>query len=295
MVRFPSEWVQTFGVNLVSALPPGLGARFRYHARLRPQPSFSTIVDRCLSSDPELRVREVGELRRMVTREGEYAAWVALDGAREGARAKRYIGAVFMDDFAAVLDAIAIVPAHFACVEELSLDLLCSATFQMTQRPRPFFYVPPAGWQGIPSGPTANWYPPDFPNNLSTLAVSPAISDERGLDPVRELAQLGAGLTVTNGQQNEITSEHGVAGLALSLSGLRAGRAEPIHRELVAYGVAPHIYRFQLETTNAAHLLELRAEVHTVARSFHPLPQGHETRSGRAFTAISKAFDHWAM
>ena len=91
MLPFPSEWVQHFGSNLVTAYPPGGGGRFRYHERLRPQPSFSAIVSRMLASDPDFTVHHVGELLRLVTAEGEYGAWVKIDGLREGSRAVRYL------------------------------------------------------------------------------------------------------------------------------------------------------------------------------------------------------------
>lgn len=296
MLQFPSEWVQQFGVNLVTAFPPDLGARFRYHERLRPQPSFSAIVQRFLASDPEFRPHAVGEMIRIVTGESEYGAWVAIDGRREGSRAMRYIGAVFMDEFATALDVIAIIPKHFAQVEQLSLQMLRSETLQMTRRPRPFFYVPPVGWQAIPSGTTANWYPPDFPNNLSNIVVPPASlvdgETERAIESA--FAQLGAGLTVESEHRDEFRSSTDVAGKYLRLHGGRAGRAEPIYRELVMYVVAPYAYRIRLETTNAAQLLELREVFRGVAGSFRPLPAPEESRIGRAFAAPSNLFDHWA-
>ncbi|MGN6107284.1 MAG: hypothetical protein ACTHU0_19405 [Kofleriaceae bacterium] len=298
MLQFPSDWVQQFGVNLATALPPELGARFRYHERLRPQPSFSTIVQRFLASDPEFKVHQLGEMVRVVTTEGEYGAWVAVEGRREGARAMRYLGAVFLDEFAAALDVIAILPKHFSQVEQLSIELLRSASFGMARRPRPFFYVPPVDWQAVPSGTTANWYPLDFPNNLSNIVV-PAASriegDEGGARALEAaFAQLGAGLTVESSHRDDFASSTGVPGRYMRLTGHRAGRAEPIYRELAFFVVAPYAYGMRLETTNAAQLLALREVFRGVAGSFRPLPAPEESRIGRAFAAPSNLFDHWA-
>ena len=67
-LRFPSDWVQHFGMDVATAYPPALGARFRYYERLRPQRSFSRIVDDLLATDPEFRVHRVGEIFRQVAR-----------------------------------------------------------------------------------------------------------------------------------------------------------------------------------------------------------------------------------
>lgn len=296
MIEFPPEWIQQFGVNLVTAFPPEMGARFRYHERLRPRPSFSTILERLLSVDPDFKVHQVGDMVRTVTAEGEYGAWVRLDGRRDGGQAVRFVGAVFMEDFATVLDCIAILPKYFAQLEQLSLKILRTDAFQMSKRPRPFFYVPPVGWHGIPSGTTANWYPLDFPKNLSNIVVPPATFLETDAESAIEaaFAQLGAGLTVESSSRAQVTSASGVPGTYLRLHGQRAGRAEPLYRELAIFVVGFNAYRMRLETTMSSQLLELRELFRGVSGSFRPVPAGDELLLGRAFAAPSNLFDHWA-
>ncbi|MGE5181972.1 MAG: hypothetical protein ACM31C_07910 [Acidobacteriota bacterium] len=283
-------------MNLATAYPPELGARFRYFERLRPQPSFSQIVDKMVQSDPDFHVHQVGEMTRVVTLEGEYGAWVAVEGQREGGRAMRYIGAVFMDDFATALDAIAIISPHFQTIERLSIELTRSQRFEMYRRPRPFFYVPPTGWQGMASGLTANWYPLDFPKNLSTIVVPPASFFDGDAESAIEatFADVGAGLSIETTVRDELTSAAGVKGAFLRISGRREGRAEPIYREMAMYVIAPYAYRMRLETTNATALLALRETFRGVAGSFRPLPSADESRTGRAFSAPLDLFDHWA-
>jgi hypothetical protein len=294
VILFPGEWRQTFGVNLTSAVAPELGARFRYHERIRPQPSFSKIVARALASDPEFRPRELGEVVRVVTVEGEYGAWVVVTGQREGLPAMRYIGSAFLDDFATVLDVIAIIPKHFARVERLARQLVRSQRFAMARRPRRFFYVPPVGWHGISSGLTANWYPLDFPQNLTNIVVPPAHQGER-LDSIDEmLVAAEPGFTIESSARDTLTAASGHRGAVLHVTGRRAGRDEPIHRDVAMFVVPPHVYRMRLETTNARALLQLREIFYGVAGSFQPLPGNDETRSGQAFARVD-AFDHWAM
>lgn len=280
-------------MNLVTAYPLAGGGRFRYHERLRPQPSFATIVKKLLAADADFRVQHISETLRIITREGEYGAWVRIAGRRASASAMRYIGAVFVDEFATALDVIALVPGQFAELERLSLDLLKGQSFGMTQRPRPFFYVPPLGWQGIPAGVVTNWYPPDFPMNLTNIVVPPAsLSSAAEAELIdAALAQLGAGLQVDSTEREHLVAAAGHRGTFLRLTGQRAGL--PLHRDLAFFVVPPYTYQMRLETAMAPRLLELREVFRTVASSFHPLPSGDEKKLGSAFARVETMFDHW--
>lgn len=235
-------------------------------------------------------------MNRIVTREGEYGAWVRIDGQRDGAHAVHFIGAVFLDDFATVLDCIAVISSKFAAVEALSIELLRSEALHMGQRPRRFFYVPPDGWQSIPSGLTANWYPLDFPANQSTIAVAPAMVVD--IEPAKALeaalATTGAGLVVMSIASEEITSASGVHGVCVRVHGRREGNPQPIDRELAMFIVGPHVYRLRLETSNEPRLLELREVFLSVVTSFRSLPLAEEAQLGRALADRSVLFDHWA-
>lgn len=296
VIAFPADWILHHGVELATAYPPDLGARYRYYERWQPQPSFAAIVERVLASDPELRVHQVGEAVRVVTTEGEYGAWVAVEGRREGKEAMRFIGAVFLDHFAAVLDCVAVIPAHFAQLRQQSFDLLRNATFHLVGRQRPFFYVPPVGWQPIVAGAATTWYPLDFPKHLATIAI-PHAAVMIDLDPDTAIAgafaEAGAGLELESSTRDAFTSAGGIAGSYLQLHGTRTG-AGRIYRELAMFVVAPYAYRFRLETADPDRLAETRELFRAVAGSFRPLPTFEETRLGRAFTRPINAFDHWA-
>jgi hypothetical protein len=295
VIQFPSDWVQHSGVDLITAYPPELGARVRYFERVRPMPAFSRIVDRAIASDPDFFVHHVGDPIRIVTVEGEYGAWVGVEGRREGSRAMRYVAAAFMDDFATALDVIALIPQHFARIENLSLELARSQRFAMTRRPRRYFYVPPPGWHGMASGLSASWYPLDFPKNLTAIVIAPAMWID--IDPASAIdaafAETEAGLAVESSQREDITAACGTRGGLLRLVGRRNGRAEPMYRDTAMFVVGQYAYRMRLETTNAAALLTLRAIFGAVAGSFRPLPIADESRLGVAFATPTDTFDHW--
>lgn len=249
-----------------------------------------------LASDPEFVVHQVGDMVRLVTVEGEYGAWVRIDGLREGSRAMRYIGAVFMDDFATALDCVVLIPARFPEFEAWSLELLHSETFGVSRRPRRFFYVPPVGWQGIPSGLVANFYPMDFPKNRTNLVVQPAMfleADEESAVAAIQ-SQLGAGLVIEKSVREEISSSAGVKGSYLRLQGHRQGRTELLYRELALFVVHQHAYHMRLETASTDQLLEMRAVFRGVVGSFKALPAPDERRLGRAFARVPNALTHWA-
>ncbi len=280
----------------MTAVPPGLGARVQYRERLWPQPRFSAIVDQVLAVDPEFRVRELGEMSRVVTVEGEYGAWIHVHGERLGARAMRCIGAVFMGDFATALDVLATVPEHFAAVEGLAYELMRNQHFDLARRPRQFLYEPPPGWHGLPAGMIANWYPGDFPANRSMIVVPPARFVD--IDPPAALetaiAELTAGLSIEDQVRDTVASSCGATGTCVRVRGHVERSDAPIHRELAGFVVGTRVYQLRLETAALDRLDEARALFHAVASSFHPLPSHDEVQSGHAFSPRLELFDHWA-
>lgn len=247
-----------------------------------------------LDSDPGFRVYEVGDMARLVTGEGEYGAWTRLDGMREGRPTVRFVGAVLADELATVLDVIAMVPARVAEVERLSIDLLRQEVLYLSARPRRFFYIQPTGWQAVPSGVTANWYPLDFPSNRSMIVVPVAMPRTLSPDGEREqvFAQTESGLEIAQLAREELTSSTGAVGTCLRVHGRRHG--DSIYREAVVFVVDDRVYRFRLETTMVARILELGETLRGVAGSFKPLPTTLEIRAGIPFVPpADKVLDYW--
>jgi hypothetical protein len=293
MLPFPPEWAQHLGVHVVATVPPGGGGRFRAHERLRPQPSFASIVESILAADPDFHAHEIGETLRPITAEGEYAAWVKIAGHRDGRPARRFVGAVFLGDFATALDCLALVPEKFVELERQSLELLHASTFSMAVRPRAFPYAPPPGWHGIPSGMTASWYPLDYPRSFSTIVVPPAtpIDGDEAAAVEQAMADTGAGITVDGTAREAIVSTMGVRGTYLRVTGHR--QAMVLHRELAAFAVFPFLYQMRLETAHADRLPALGELLRAVAASFQTLPTAGEGRPIKGWVRSTQLADQW--
>ena len=282
MLRLPAEWQRRYGDNVLTATLPRLDARLRYHERLRPQPAFSAIVERALANDRELRPHDIGKMQRLVTTEGEYGASITIRGRRGNAQALRWIGAVFLGEFATMLDVLS--TAHFAEVEALALELWRTQRFELAARPRPFYYVPPRDWQGLPSGLVANWYPPDFPANRSMIVVPPSqIVDDPASAIEAHATELAAGLVV-----EQLDRDGGY----IELRGRRDDTI--VVRAMTTLAVEPRLYHLRLETMRVDRLDEVRDTFRAVASSIRPLPSRDEIQIGRAFADRIELFDHWA-
>lgn len=301
MIVFPSDWGQRFGANVTAAYPPGLpGVRFRYHEQIAPRPRFSVLVRDSLARSPELRVHQVGDVTHTVTREGELGARVVVAGLIAGRPCRQIIAATFVDDMASVLEALATREETFAQVEAWATDLARAQVFGLAVRPRRFFYTPPPGWQALPSGLVATWYPPDFPANRTIIVVPPAlpIGDRPPLAIEEAIAQLGGGLEVDAMNRAPITWHRGLAGISAEVSGRRASvDSDPamwLHREGAYLWGDGWAYRMHFETTSSAGLPDVREVFTNLVRSVHPMPSAESRRIGTAFAARSTQFDHWA-
>lgn len=295
-MSFPSDWPQTFGVDVASAFPPGLGARMRWFERIAPQPRFGAIVKQVLGLDPAFQIEQVGAVVRAVTLEGEYAALIAITGQRDGRPALRVVGAVFLDHFAAALDCIAIDPMRFAEVHHLAFELVRHARFALVARPRPFFYVPPRDWQGIPSRHTANWYPPAFPRERAVLSISHAEALASTLTvETLDTSELESGLVIGESAREPLVLEGGRAGLYVRVRGTRGEHLLPVQRELALFVIDQRAYRFRLETSSGANVPVAQAALRAAVESFAPLPKAEAMRSGVAFGPAhgGMSLAHW--
>jgi hypothetical protein len=182
MISAPASWARHFGANLVSLYPPDGGGRIRYYERVAPLRPLSGLIRYALERDPGFRSRSIARPREFVSCEGEYGAWAQIDGVRDGKTVTRFVGAVFADDCAAVLDALALDRSRTALIEHTAQDLLVNARLGRGVCERRFRYSAPIDWQAIPSGLVANWYPPDFPNNNTNIVVLPAEPNARSAD-----------------------------------------------------------------------------------------------------------------
>ena len=264
MLRVPSGWKQHLGEHLSTLYPPEGGGRIRCHERLRPLMSMSTVVARLLATDIPFAVERIAPAQRLVTDEGEYAGWTRVEGMCEGVPARRFIGAVFADEFVTAIDCLALVSARFAELEAQSHQLLEAVALGLGQRARRFLYQPPPGWQPLPSGLVTTWMPPGFPADVAKIVVHPAKPTATAASPASVAQALEASGAFIE-EQTPFQAEAGLAGTYFRTSGPRR------HRDLVVLDAAPYRYELHLEATGervATH----RATFAALARSAQPLP-----------------------
>ncbi len=273
MFAFPAGWVTHHGEDLVTAYPP-MGGRFRAYPRVRALSDFAAIVERILASDPGFVVSAIGETRRLVTAEGEHAAWVRVDGTRADRPARHAIGAVLTEDFAFVLDALLTVPSRWDELERRSLELQHAHPLRLGLRPRLYRYAPPPGWQALPSGLVASWYPVDFPRVRATIVVPPALPTSRSpAEAIEEtLGTAPLGVSVERTGRAPVTCAGGVEGVVLSLIGTTLGTSRRCLREMAAFCVPPFRYTMQLEAADA-DMTPARAAFRAMVASLEPVPR----------------------
>lgn len=296
MIQFPAEYTQHVGEHLVTAYPPKGGGRFRYWERMRPALSFSAVVERVLSTDPAFSVRFLGKPLRIVTKEGEYAAWVPVEGVREGGRARHYIGAVLLDEFVAVLDTVVLIPQQFDEFARLSEEYLRSIVVEQGARPRLFSYEPPPGWQGLPSGLTANWYPLDFPKNRSNIAVLPARVTKSDLEETKNalVAAASVDMQIDTSVEEAAQLGGGATGCFVLLRGRGVKKPEPMLREFAVFVSEQRSYILRLENMSADTADEARRIFRAMVASVRLLPQANERNVGRAFSEVPLSGGMWA-
>ncbi len=283
MITAPSSWIRHHGANLVTLYPPDGGGRIRVFERVRPLVRMSAIVTFVLERDPAFRMRGVRDASALTTTEGEHAAWVAITGTRDDAASARFVGAVFGDDFALVLDALVVAPARAALIEATAREVLRGASLGLGTRRRRYRYSPPAGWRGLPSGLVAHWYPPGFPGDAASIAVAPAEASSEDPTAVFEgmVASERARGHELDGKilESGLVTDGGLRGRHWSFA-VRA-RAGVSHRELAAFSAAPYLYSLRMESAGAHHDAH-RAIFAAVARSVQPVPTPGEGHAGLA-------------
>jgi hypothetical protein len=274
VIAAPPDWTCHHGVQLLTLIPPDGGGRIRYWERL-PLRGARALLEDLLARDAAYQVDLVGAPLRLATEEGEHAMWVPIRGSYEGATAARFVGIVFADEFAAALDTLVLVRDRRAFFERWSRELLLGVRFGLGDRLRRFFYAPPPGWQGLPSGLVATWYPPGYPADRTNLCVLPA---EPGSDAPRArldaylAREAAAGFNLESAVDEErIATPSGLEGYRWSLRGRVRGSAKA-WRDVIVCSCPRYAYTVRLETLGPERLLEHRATVRALLASAEPVP-----------------------
>ena len=276
MITPPPTWRRYGGVNVLTLVPPQGRGRVRFHDRLPPRP-FAAIVDELLGREPSFRRDLVGPVTRLVTEEGEHAAWVTLAGHDPAGSVRRWIGAVLCDEFVAAIDGLSRDPELDEIMNRATRWMLLHSSFGLGVRRRRYLYEAPEGWQGLPSGLVTTWYPPDFPRRRSMLVVYPA-------EPSRDDAQTTFDQLFADEEQRgfvqtgalEVSScvaASQVGGLLFSYAGAWPSEDAPLRRRVAVLTDGRYRYVMRHEAVAGGPGAGDGALLVAAARTVEPLPQ----------------------
>jgi hypothetical protein len=260
--------IRATGIHLTPPYgdPPG---SIRYVERVRPLvPIRDLVVSLCEAQG--FTGMEVSPPQGLVTAEGEYAAIVSCAAAFRGMPVERTIGCVFVDDFYALVDGVALDRARADVIRETVLALVLHDQHRFHERMRRFLYRSPPGWKGLLIPPYHSlWFVPDCRRGGGMLSVMPAIPEAADL--------VAAKLLLSAGAPESYDLERGVS--ASGRDGLigRFYEAETPSRSIGVVVLADERYAYPilLETKpgREARHRELLLEL---ARSVEPIPRPSE-------------------
>src|SRR5688572_16897301 len=115
MITQPAGWTLVVAADHLTLVPPegAAAGAIRYVERVRPLRRLGDIVRQRLANYRGLVATEIGAPERLLTGEGEHAALVEVVGTVGGKPAKVTLGVVFVDDFYARIDGLALHPSLF--------------------------------------------------------------------------------------------------------------------------------------------------------------------------------------
>ncbi len=273
MILFPDGWRSETTIGSVVLASPDQQTQMRYRMRIAPLRRFADVVDEATASLREWNTTQVAPRERLVTHEGEHAFSVALQGDWLGTRARRFIGAVYADDYQNVLDVISL---GADAADARAMVLLHGASLQLGVRKRRYFYDRPLGWHGHTTGLVTHWFPAQFPARPSTVIVYPANPTHEEPHAVFEAVvahqqRIGAELRDVS-SPTQIVGRHDLEGLHWRLTCVPGG-GPLVHRDLVVFAHRSLTYALQLDSVRASDE-DARATFLALARSVEPVPQG---------------------
>jgi len=243
-----------------------------------------------LGGAPGFHLEHLSAPERLVTFEGEHAAFLTARGTQDGRPVLRALGFVLGDDFCAVL--------HGVCPRKEEHDRFTALVRTLTKedahvlgiRRRRFEYLPPDDWEPLVQGFITEWIPPDYPGNQTVLTVYPAnpigLVDRASLDLiVKQQEQIGAVVETLAGSE-VAANRHGLTGLAHGLTLGKPGQPS-VRKEVIVLEDDRFTYALEITSSNLARWAAHRALLHDVAAGVVPVP--HWT----AHAAAAGLLSHW--
>lgn len=276
MVPLLPGWQRRCSADLSLFIHPAgaFAGALQYQERVRPLQRLADLIDRVLAQRPMFMPERIEPSPRLLTAEGEYAGLAVIRGRIDSQPAECHVAAVFGDDFQSLLHGVVTQPALFAEFSEAVRVLITLDSHGLGVRRRRCIYSPPSGWQGLLRGFAAEWLPPEFPSDATSITVFPAnplsvsMRDlvQRMLDEDR---QQGAQVTVDSLPIPTVAGP--LAALHQRIVSTRAGR-RTVHRQWAALSDERYSYVAQLESLQPEGLDRHAATFLALLGSIEPLP-----------------------
>ncbi|MGE0400144.1 MAG: hypothetical protein AB7T06_25740 [Kofleriaceae bacterium] len=295
MIARPAGWLAVPGVRTQTLVAPEGpdAAGIRYTERARPLRRMRDIIADWQRRKAKVTDMVVGPIERLVTVEGEHAAFVTIDGAFDARRVQASLGVVFGDDFFALLEGFALRAELFSAIAAKVRELTIADRHMLGHRRRRYEHASPEGWQAIVRGYTTDWIAPGYPlrsGMMVTYAATPvepsdevvvaalvARAIERGFGPERAATT------------KEIETTTGLAGVISEA--IVSGHGGRVLRSFVTLTEGRYLYSCELLARTEAEWPAHQDAFARLWRSIVPIPRPPPTAVTSASAGL---FEFWA-
>ncbi len=291
MISRPANWAAIHGIRTQTLIAPegAQAAGIRYTERVRPLMRLGDIVAEWMTRHADFGNPQVGQPERLLTREGEHAGLVIIDGDHGGKPAQASLGVVFGDDFYARIEGFALRPDVFESTREMVRELTISDYHVLGRRRRRYEYTAPNGWQPIVRGFTTDWVSPGFPLQWGLIVayaaspIAPVDEVDFGMLATRAVDR---GFTVdASAPPVEVSSQHGLVGVVTEVVGTQGDKR--MLRAFVTMTDRQYLYSAELMARTEDAWPAHRQAFAEFWQSIVPIP-------GAQVTPTSVPFEFWA-
>jgi hypothetical protein len=288
-------WTRRFlsdGVILYA--PDPAQAAVRIQERLTPLRTIEDILEGVLIGMTG-RLTDIvpGAIERLVTDEGEHAAFVSISARSAEGPVDRSLAVVFGDDWYLKLSGTAMVPEFFEATRTITRAICNQASLGLGAiRERRFLYTAPPGWvaDARQVGLATTWRPRDAADARVAIHVQAAKPLALGgaallLDKLRHASALDAFVCEQRLPPDDVTCDAGLAGVCAHLVGTLAG--DKLHVANAILSDAHFRYPLRLES-GVTGLEEHLAIFRAVIASVQPVPDPRRT-----VAVPSGMLDYW--
>lgn len=294
MIGRPAGWLAVPGVRTQTLVAPEGpdAAGIRYTERVRPLQRASEIVASWTRRKTKLVEPVVGPIERLLTVEGEHAAFVIVDGTFDKRPVQASLGIVFGDDFFALLEGFALRTDLFASTAAKVRELTIEDRHALGHRRRRYEHVSPVGWQAIVRGFTTDWIAPGYPRRGGMMVTYAAMPVDSSNDTVvsalvARAIERGFG-PETSASTTEVQSSHGLSGVVSEI--VVTMRGTRVLRSFITLTDGRYLYSCELLARTEADWAEHREAFTQLWKSVVPVPKPRTARSA----ASSGLFEFWA-